>query len=188
MKNRYFSKLTALVFLLLAFSALSLDLSAQSKKDRKLAEQLVKDADKAFSQKNYRLALDQYTQSVTLVPKNAYAHYRKGFAHYYLKEIDLAIPEFDLALAQGYKPVEILKVRWQLHSEKKNYDAAIADLKQLANAEPNNADYLVGVAETNFEKGSFQEAVDAFQKAILKVPGNGNLFYKLALAKSKLAY
>ena len=186
MKNRYFSKLTALVFLLLAFSALSLDLSAQSKKDRKLAEQLVKDADKAFSQKNYRLALDQYTQSVTLVPKNAYAHYRKGFAHYYLKEIDLAIPEFDLALAQGYKPVEILKVRWQLHSEKKNYDAAIADLKQLANAEPNNADYLVGVAETNFEKGSFQEAVDAFQKAILKVPGNGNLFYKLALAKSKL--
>ncbi|MEO7673692.1 MAG: tetratricopeptide repeat protein [Pyrinomonadaceae bacterium] len=187
MKNRYFSKLTPLAFFLVALSILSVvDVAAQSKKDRKRADDLVKEGDKSFNQKNYSVAMDSYTQSLAIVSKNSYAHYRKGFAHYYLKEPDQGIMEFDIALAQGYKPVEVFKARWQLHFEVKNYDAAIADLKQLSKAEPNNGDYFVGLADATFEKGSFQEADDAYQKAILKFPGNGNLFYKLALAKSKV--
>ena len=186
MKNRIFQKLPIIFILLAAFSFLAVEIDAQSKKDRKRAEQLVKDGDKAYSQKNFRLALDNYTQAVTLVPNDAYAHYRKGFAHYYLKELDLAIPEFDVALAKGYKPIEIYKVRWQLHTEKKNYDAAADDVRQVLKVEPNNSDFILAMAEISYERGAFKEAVDGYQKAILKTPNNGNLFYKLAVSKSNL--
>ncbi len=186
MKNRIFQKLPIIFILLAAFSFLAVEIGAQSRKDRKRAEQLVKDGDKAYSQKNFRLALDNYTQAVTLVPNDAYAHYRKGFAHYYLKELDLAIPEFDVALAKGYKPIEIYKVRWQLHTEKKNYDAAADDVRQVLKVEPNNSDFILAMAEISYERGAFNEAVDGYQKAILKTPNNGNLFYKLAVSKSNL--
>ena len=186
MKSRFFSRLVAFALLLMAFSLMSLDIAAQSKKDQKRSLELIKNGDKAFSQKNYRFALDSYSQAATLTPNNAYAHYRKGFAHYYLKEADLAIPEFDIALAKGYKPVEIYRVRWLLLYEKKNFKAAAQDLNQLVASEPDNADYRIALADINYDSGSYKEAADGYQKAILKNPNRGDLFYKLALAKSKL--
>lgn len=186
MKSRFFLKLTAFALLLAAFSFVSLDIAAQTKKDQKLALQLVKDGDKAFSQKNYRVALENYSKAATLVPNNAYVHYRKGFAHYYLKETDLAIPEFDIALSKGYKPIEVYRVRWLLHYEKKDFNAAAQDLKQLLTQEPENGDYLLALADINYENGAFKDAADGYQNAILKAPNRGDLFYKLAMARSKL--
>ena len=165
---------------------MSTDIAAQSKKDQKKAKDLVEAGDKAFNQKNYSVALDDYTQAVALVPNNAYAHYRKAFAHYYLKEIDPAILEMDAALAKSYKPIEVYKVRWQLYVEKKNYDAAAEDVRQVLKLEPNNGDFILALAEISFERGAFQEAADTYQKAILKAPNNGNLFYRLAVSRSKL--
>ena len=175
-----------LLFLLFAAVLLPVDSFAQAKKDQRRAEQLIKAGDKAFKEKNYRLAVDSYSQAVVIVPNNPYAHFWKGYAHYYLKEYDLALPEFDLAAAKGYKPIDVAKVRWFIHKETKNYDAAAADVKQILLAEPNNAEFAVALAELDYSRGAFQEAADAYQSAILKAPNNGNLYYGLAMSKSKL--
>ena len=80
--------------------------SAQTKKERQQAIQLVNQADRYFNQKDYRSAADTYGQSIRLVPNNGYAHFWKGYAHYNLKENDAALSEFAIALTQGFKPLQ----------------------------------------------------------------------------------
>src|SRR5204863_7863406 len=103
--------------------AAPLSIGAQSKKDRDRAKKLVDQADKAFQQKNYREAADFYGQALTLVPNSPIVHYHKGYAHFNLKENDLAVGEFTTALSQGHKPLDIYRVRAFIYYEKKNYDA-----------------------------------------------------------------
>ena len=67
----------------------------------------------------------------------SYAHYWKGYAHYYLKEYDLALTELDTAFNQGYTPAEIYKVRWYVNYQKGNYDAALSDAQQVLQTNPN---------------------------------------------------
>ncbi len=171
--------------------------SAQTRKDREQVNQLIREGDRAFDQKNYAIALEKYTQAIALFPaqippnakqireQKAYTHYRKGFVHYYLKEYAEAIPEFDNGLNLGYKPLEISRVRWYPHYALKNYDLALADLNLVIAAEPNNMDVLIAAANVNFDKGDFVEAANAYRRAINKSPNNGDLYYRLALSRSK---
>jgi hypothetical protein len=53
----------------------SVSINAQTKKERQQALQLVNQADKFFTQKDYRAAADAYAQSIRLVPNNGYAHF-----------------------------------------------------------------------------------------------------------------
>jgi Flp pilus assembly protein TadD len=72
-----------LLSLLLMFGlAMTVTVDAQSKKDIKKSNQLVEQGNREFGKKNYRGAVDNYAQAVTLNPKNATAHFWKGYAHY----------------------------------------------------------------------------------------------------------
>lgn len=185
--NNIFQKLKLSVLFVLVFFAFSAGADAQSKKDQKRARQLIEQGDKLFSQKDYRNALDQYSQAVALVPKNGYAHFWKGYAHYYLKESDLALAELDLALSQNYKPAEIYKIRWFINYEAKNYDAALEDINKLRQLEPGNTDFMLSLGDIYLGKGAYREALDPYQKAALRYPENGDLFYSLAKVQFNLA-
>ena len=159
---------------------------AQSKKDIRISKQLVADANKDFSRKNYRAAIDKYSQATTLDPKNAAAHFWKGYAHYYLKETDQALAALDLAASGGFSPAEIYKIRWYLNYEKKNYDAALSDVSAALKVEPLNMMLLRGAGDINYDKGNFPDALTAYQKAALGAPNDGDLFYRIAKVKQSL--
>ncbi len=168
-----FFKLSAMLVLLV------MPLAAQSKKDqvRKLKDK----AATAEKQKNYREAADAYAQVLGLTPNDADAHYRKGFAHYSLKENDQSISDFTAALTKGYKPhINIYKVRYFVYLDQKNYDAALADINKGLAILPNDLDLLSAVGEINFERKSYPEALAAFQKASLAAPNNADLYYNIA--------
>ena len=80
----------------------------------------------------------KYAEAVVLVPRNAAAHFWKGYAHYYLKEYPTALTELNLAEEQGHSPVEISKVRWFLHYEAKNYPAAAEAYGKAVQLDPND--------------------------------------------------
>ena len=141
-----------LTLALLAISIFSIGANAQSKKDRAVAKKLTDLADRAFTTKNYREAADKYAQSFALVPTNPFGHYRKGFAHFELKESEQALTEFALALSQGYKPLEIFKVRAYLYYDQKNYDAALEETNKAVALDPKNLLLLKAVGEINFSK------------------------------------
>jgi len=187
MNRKFFQKLTTYLFLLGAFVLFSTQVDAQSKKDQRRAKQLVEQADNSFRKKDYRGAVNEYQQAVTLVPTDAYAHFWKGLAHHHLNENDLALPEFELALSQGHKkPLDVYLVRWRINYEKKEYDAALDDAKRASVLAPNNVDLFVALGDIYLAKGDYKEASDAYQKAILQNPKNADLYYNLALAKSGL--
>lgn len=169
------------------FFASSSMLSAQSKKDRNQANLYIADADRAFSQKNYREAADKFGQALALVPTNPNVHYRKGFAHFYLKENDQALTEFGLALTQGFKPpLEVYKVRYYLYFDKKDYDAALSDVQKGLQLSPNDGDLLRAAGQIYRERKSYPEALAAFQRAAKSAPTDANIDYNIALVYSAM--
>lgn len=167
--------------LLTAFSTSAV--SAQTKKDRKTAEKLTIEGEKSFQQKDYKTAIDKYTQANILVPNNPKAHLQKGYAHYYLGEFDKSLGELDTALNQGFTPpLEVYKIRWLLNFEKKNFDAALDDAQKGLRLEPSNVMFNSAIGKIYLAKNSFNEALAAFQKVLQLDPNNADAYYFAALS------
>lgn len=153
----------------------------QSKKDRDKAKKLKEAASKAYAAKNYREAADGYAQALAIVANDADAHYRKGYAHFSLQELDLAVTEFSTALSQGYDALEIYRVRHYIYVEQKNYDAALADVQKGLKLSPNNLNFLLAEGKIELDRRNFPQALAAFQKASKLEPQNADIPYNLAL-------
>lgn len=153
---------------------------AQSKRDREQAKKLIDQADRAYQQKDYRTAADTYGRATTLVPDAPYAHYRKGFAHFNLKENQQAIDEFTIALSQGFKPLEVYRVRAFVHYEMKNYDAAIDDIKKGLALAPRELPFLKALGEMYLAKGDSAQALNALRAAQQAAPNDADIDYNMA--------
>ncbi len=168
----------------------SLAASAQKKPTKQeinQAKDLVAQGDQALRKKEFKDALDKYTQAIQLVPNSPEARYGKANAHYELKDYVNAKFEFQLALDQGYKPpVDVYAIRWHLFYDLKDYDAAIADLNKGIAIQPKNIDFLSGTGDIYVAKKQFKEALDAYQKSIALSPKSGDLYYNIASVQQLL--
>src|SRR5688500_14751414 len=122
--KRFLLSLTVVGLVLSGLAASSLDASAQAKrdvkKDVKKARQTADKARVALGRKDYRVALEVYTEAATLEPDDPDYRFWKGTTHYYLNEYALAIPELDAAHSMGYKkPLELYSIRWFSHFKEK---------------------------------------------------------------------
>lgn len=180
MSSKYSFRSKWLVVLIFVLIVSAVGVNAQNKKERQRAQALVTQADKFFNQKDYRAAADAYGQSILIVPNNSYAHFWKGYAHYNLKESELALQELAIALTQGYKPVQIYTVRWYIYYEQQNYDDALADIRRGLVLEPRNLMFLKAQGEILLAKNQFNEALAAFQQAVLVAPKDGDIYYNIA--------
>ena len=179
-------KIISLATLLFLFSAIAFSQATPSKKDRKQADSLFKDAEKSFTQRNYRNAIDQYKQSIALVQANPSAHLKLAYSHYYLKEYDQALAELEIASTQGVKPIDISRLRYFLRMQKQDYQGALADVRELLKVEPNNAEYALAEADINSALGDDRPALEAYQRAVAQNPTNANLYFKIAVLQAKL--
>src|SRR5687767_12746608 len=73
-----------IAIIVLAIGALPLIVGGQSRQDRARAKNLQDQGDKAVRQKNYKEAIDRYSQALAIVADNAHAHFWLGTASYYL--------------------------------------------------------------------------------------------------------
>jgi tetratricopeptide (TPR) repeat protein len=178
--------LFSLTLMFACFSALSVDVKAQTKKQLKAAKDLTDDGNAAFNKRNYRMAIEKYAQAIAIVPNSPDAHFWKGNAHYNLKEYDQALSELDTALAQGFKADQVKTVRWYINYEKKNYDAALSDLEALIPLDPANVTLLIGRGDAYAGKKSYNEALAAYQKALAAAPANADVQYKIATSHQLL--
>ena len=179
-------KLSFLFLLATLGSVFSTTVEAQTRREKNQSEQAVREGDKLAVQRNYRGAIDSYTRAVTIWQGNAYAHFQKGKSHFFLNEYEMAVQEYDLALKNGYKAIDVFKVRWEAYDKLKRYDEAVADIDNVLKAEPSNSQFALAAAEINFARGNYQGAADAYQKALLQSPNNADLYYRLAASKEKL--
>jgi tetratricopeptide (TPR) repeat protein len=175
MRSRVFWNFKS-VFLLAAIVLIATTAAvAQSRKDREQARALEQQADRAYNLKNYREAADKYGQSVTLVSKNPNVHYRKGFAHYNLKEHSEAVKALDTALDQGFKPpVDVYRIRHLVHMDSQNYDAALADIETGLKMAPADLNFLSSRGEILFERKAYPEALAVFQEIVKLNPNSAD--------------
>lgn len=185
MKKRVF-KFTAFLILLTAFSTFYPETRAQPKKIDKRAERVAKQGDELFNKKDFRGAINKYAEAISLAPNYPYAHFWKGYAHYYLNEFDQALFDLDKAFNQGYTPLDVYKIRWYVNLQKENYDAVLRDAREGAKLEPNNLDFQKGLAAAYLGKKDYQNALEAYRKIAAAEPNNADVLYFIAEAHYNL--
>jgi len=187
--KRFLSGLTVFGVVMAAILLLSSDLPAQTaKKDVKKAKQAADRAAASFVKRDYRNAIDGYTQAIALDASNVDYHFWKGVAHHYVNENDLALPELNLALEKGYKkPLEIYRIRWRVRYANKDFDGALADIQQGLALDPNSVEFLQGLGDISYSRNNYRESIDAYQKVVAKNPSNAaELFMNIGRAQAAL--
>jgi tetratricopeptide (TPR) repeat protein len=176
-KKTSFTALTvSFVFLL----TICFSISAAAQPKLREARNLVEQGDKAYREKNYREAADQYAKAIVLVPNSPEVHFKKGYAHFYLNEYDPALSEFGIALTQGANPLGVYRVRSEVYLDQKNYAAAVADIEKGLTLAPGDSNLLKKLGETHLAQAQYPAALDAFKKAAAIDPRDGDLDYNIA--------
>jgi tetratricopeptide (TPR) repeat protein len=173
---------------MILFSLFSLTAAAQpKKKDLEKARKIAKLGDQLFNQKNYRAAIDKYSEAIAVVPQFPAAYFWKGYSHYYLNEYDQSISDLNQAETLGFdKPLEIYKLRWYLNYQAKNYDAALTDAQGAAKLDPTNASYNLALGDIYRMKENYREAVTYYKKASEQNPNDSDVEYFLAVCYAAL--
>jgi len=170
----------SIAFLLTALLTLTAAVAAQPRKNLKALQD---EAAKAFDQKKYDVARDKYGEILAINPNNSPAHFRKGFAHFNLKEYDAALTEFTAALNQGFnRPLEIYKVRAYIYNEQQKYDEALADIQKGLALAPADGQLLRGRMEVFIGKKDWPGAVKAGEEITKIAPNDAQVQYNLARA------
>lgn len=178
------NKKLALFSLLLAFSVpfFADSAFAQSKKDLKKSKQLVEQGNKLFKKRDYRNAIGKFSEALTVVPTNADALFWRGYAYYNLQENEAAFVDLSSALARGYKPADVYKIRWFLNYQRKDLPAALADARMALQANPDDQALLQAAGGISFELNNYADALEFFSRAAKKDSNNGDLHYSVARA------
>lgn len=196
-------------------------LPAQSRQDRNRAKNLQDEGDQAVRQKKYKLAIEKYSQALTLVADNPYAHFWRGTANYYLwqdgvkalaaietqrkaetnetkqKEIDAqidaqkkenqtiadnALNELTVALSQGFRPLEVHRLRGFIFYEQKNYDTALDEVRKALVIAPKDLQLQKGLGEIQLARNAPAEALVALREAAKTAPNDADIQYNMARA------
>jgi len=186
-KTRFFNWF---FYFILVFSLCAAAVDAQPKprkKDLEKARKIAQQGDRFFNLKNYRGAIEKYSEALAIVPQFPEAHFWKGYSHYYLSEFDKSMSELSLAEAQGFdKPLEIYKLRWYLNYQAKNYDAALTDAQAAARLAPNDFSYSLAIGDIYREQKKCTDAIPFYTKAAEQSPNNGDIYYFLASCYAEL--
>ncbi|NNF00246.1 MAG: tetratricopeptide repeat protein [Pyrinomonadaceae bacterium] len=170
-------KFASFIFLAAILFSVPVITNAQSKKDRKAAQRLVRDADTLYRQRDYSGAIEKYAEALVLVPKYPYAHLSKAFSHLRLNQNDLALNDLTAALNQGHSPLEVYRVRWEVYFEKGDLEAALADVKAAQKLAPDDTSYHVAEGRILNKRGKYLEALEKFDRAINLGTNDGNVYY-----------
>jgi tetratricopeptide (TPR) repeat protein len=177
--------LFAIVTMLLLVGAMQFQASGQpkppNKKQLAKATKLAKEGDEAFNKKNYRQAINKYFEAIGIVPFYPGAYYNKGYAHYNLKELDQSIKDLSTALTQGYKAIDVYKLRGYIYYEQKDFSAVLSDTEQ-----PNNAYLYLLAGDAHRGLENFRAALNAYKKASEIDAQNPNTYYFIALCHNEL--
>jgi len=190
MRNKIFTGLLS-CFLLLTFFSVVTSVNAQPRNQNKSkpngkAKKLVDQGNQSFGQKDFRTAINKYAEAIVISPNYAEAHFWKGYAHYNLTEYDAALEELNSAADQGYTPIKIYQIRWDVNFQNKNYDAALNDLQKGLQIQPDDAQFTLGIAKVYRLQGAYQNAIDNYKKYLVTDPNSGDVFYYMSVCHFNL--
>jgi serine/threonine protein kinase/Tfp pilus assembly protein PilF len=118
------------------------------------------------NQKNYDMAILEYTEAIKLRPGHVNAYNSRGRAHEMKGEFDSAIADYTQAIAINPYSSFAYANRGFVHNEKREYDKAIADYTQAIWINPKYASAYVNRAFAYIEKRDYDTAIVDLTQAI----------------------
>ncbi|AFW95420.1 TPR repeat-containing protein [Anabaena sp. 90] len=139
-----------------------------------------------FNKKDYKGAIDDWTQAININPNYAKAYFNRGLARYHLGDKQSAIDDWTQAIRINPNYADTYYSRGLAHSELGDNQSAIDDYTQAININPNYdlAYRNRGIARS--ELGDKQGAIDDYSQAININPNYDLAYCNRGIARSKL--
>lgn len=145
-------------------------------------------------QKNYEIALIDYTDSIELNPNFTLAYQARADLHESQKKYELALADYSKVIELEPDSIEAYNNRANCYRKQKNYELALADYTKAIELEPDSITAYHNRANFYKEQKKYELALIDFNTAIELEPNNANAYssrasyyeeqenYELALA------
>ena len=124
------------------------------------------DGDAAYQSKNYGEATKLFEQYTARRPDNPWGHYMLGLSAWKSGDLVKSEAAFETALRIDPKHLKSLVNLSRVLIEQKRYDDAIVKLTAAEEVDPESATIPRLMARAHSAKGDFEQAVDAYRRAI----------------------
>ena len=139
-----------------------------------------------YKLKDYRGAINDFTQSIKINPKKAEAYNDRGSVKYNLEDYQGAIDDFNQAIKINPNYVYPYYNLGTLKTKLKDYKGAINDYNKAVNIGPNFPAGYSNRGNIKYILNDYKGAIDDYNKAIALDPSNVNTYSKRGIIKSQL--
>ncbi|QYX30608.1 serine protease [Sphaerospermopsis torques-reginae] len=141
----------------------------------------------AYSElKEYKQAIDDYTQAIKIDPENAEYYKNRGLAYFQLKDYKQAINDYTQAIKIDPKDALYYVGRGLAYFQLKDYKQAINDYTQAIKIDPKKAIYYNARGTTYSELKDYKQAINDYSQAIKIDPKDATYYRDRGLAYLQL--
>jgi tetratricopeptide (TPR) repeat protein/S1-C subfamily serine protease len=126
--------------------------------------------------KEYKQAIDDYTQAMKIDPENAEYYKNRGSAYVQLKEYKQAIDDYTQAIKIDDKNAIYYVGRGLAYFRLKDYKQAINDWTQAIKLDPKNAGYYGARGDAYLQLKDYKQAINDWTQAIQLDPKNAGYY------------
>ncbi|MFN7201107.1 MAG: tetratricopeptide repeat protein [Aphanizomenon sp.] len=129
-----------------------------------------------YELKEYKLAIDDYTQAIKIDSQNAEYYAFRGGIYSFLKEYKQAIDDLTQAIKIDPKKATYYHLRGTTYLQLKDYKQAIADYTQAIQLDPKNATYYGGRGFAYSQLKDYNQAINDWNQVIKIDPENATYY------------
>lgn len=96
--------------------------------------------------------------------------------------VESALNEVTIALSQGFRPLEVHRLRGFIFYDQKNYDAALDEIRKGLVIAPKDLHFLKNLGEVQLARNANADALVALREAIQAAPNDADIYYNMARA------
>jgi len=141
--------------------------------------------DSHWNLKNYKQAINDYTQAIKIDDKNAIYYNARGNTYFQLKDYKQAINDYTQAIKLDTKNASYYNLRGFAYFQLKDYKQAIDDWNQAIKIDPKNGIYYSSRGDAYFQLKDYKQAIDDYTQAIKLDPKNADYYYSRGFANYK---
>ena len=144
-----------------------------------------REGDEAYTQGNYQVAADKYTQAIRLAPVNPYCYFWRGASQMNLRLYSDSLDSYNRALTQGYKPAkDVYAERWRAKYFLNDLPGAESDLREGIRLDAKDVNLRLILTDILRTQKKYGEAVNLAEEAKRIDPNNGDINFYAALIYS----
>ena len=139
----------------------------------------------AYEKKQYKNAIDYFTQALDIEPNNAELYYIRGMVYLSNEENENAFKDFDKAIDLKFDSAELYYNRGYLNQQQGLYSDAINDYDTAISKKEDYGEAYYRRGRSKYDLDQVEEALEDFERALPLQPNSPYVHYWSGLAKQQ---